>query len=345
MRPCANTSSARACVTTAAPRSNSRARDSSIISGQPGRIIYHTSVQYAGRYMFKPIYDNYALFAGNDKASSVQRNDAEQRNALIDTDMRLYSENYIKDLSFKTGQEAIKDVLQGTQFATAGLFYYLGQILSILHEAGHYEEDTLPDVFVGGNGSRVFSWITGGVATNDNPYLNVLEKMLADASGLKRGKKFRLNFSGYPKIEVASGMIMSKPNNADVFFDEDKIHQDLFNENANDEFICNSVLAGGEFFEGKRKMDAFTFISVHNISAGISIKSLSEFTRFIKCFNSATKLWADGIPFDDEAADELIRDTNSLFVAAKGEPEKKIFLEPVFIVELKALMEILNYGN
>ena len=319
--------------------------DISIISGQPGRIIYHTSVQYAGRYMFKPIYDNYALFAGDEKAESVKRNDVEQRNALIDTDMRRNSENYIKDLSFKTGQESIKDVLQGTQFATAGLFYYLGQILHILHETGHYEEDNLPDVFVGGNGSRVFSWITGGAATNDNPYLNVLEKMLADASGLKRGKKFRLNFSHYPKVEVASGMIMSKPNNADVFFDEEKINRDLFQEKAKDEFICNSVLAGGEFFEGKRTMDALTFISVHDVSAGINIQSLVEFTNFIQSFNDASKLWADGIPLDDEAADDLIRNVNSLYVSWKGESEKTIFLEPVFIVELKALMEMLNYNE
>ena len=319
--------------------------DISIISGQPGRIIYHTSVQYAGRYMFKPIYDNYALFAGSDKAAGTQRNDFEERNALIDTDMRLHSEDYIKDLAFKTGQEDIKNVLQGTQFATAGLFYYLGQILNVLHAVGQYEEKTLPDVFVGGNGSRVFNWITGGVNPNDNPYLSVLEKMLADASGLEYGKKFRLNFSHYPKVEVASGMIMSKPNNADEFFDEERINFELFNEHAKDEFICNSVLAGGEFFEDDKKLDAATFISVHDMSDGISIKTLDEFTKFIKCFNDAPKLWADGIPFDDDAADELIRDVNSFFVSCKGEIEKKIFLEPVFIVELKALMEMFNYNG
>lgn len=316
--------------------------DISVISGQPGRIVYHTSVQYAGRYMFKPIFDNYELFAGV-KAYELSGMEGEQRDALIDTDMRLHSDEYIKDLAYKTGQESVKSVLQGVQFATAGLFYYLGQLLGILHETGHYKENKLPDIYVGGNSSRIFSWLTGGTNIEGNPYINVLEKMLADASGLERGRKFKLNLSHYPKVEVVSGMISDKPNNDSEFFDEIRINRDIFEESAEDEYICNSVLAGSEFIEGKKEMPAESFISAHELSDGINIQSMREFEKFVKCFNKAPKLWSDEIPFDEESKEELIRDTNSFYVSLKGEEKKKIFVEPVFIVELKYLMEMMRY--
>ena len=319
--------------------------DISIISGQPARIIYHTSVQYAGRYMFKPIYDNYELFATSKQSKEIYLDNEEQRDALIDTDMRLNSEEYIKNLAFNTGQESVKSVLQGIQFATAGLFYYLGQLLGVLHEAEHYNEDKLPDIFVGGNGSRIFSWLTGGTSIENNPYLTVLEKMLSDASGLESGRKFRLNFSNYPKVEVASGMILEKPRNDNEFFDEEKINRAIFQQDAKDEYICNSVLAGAEFFEGDEKMPPSSFISAHEISKGIRITDVEEFKKFVECFNAAPKLWLDGIPFSDEIAEEVIKNAKSFYAAYTGEEKKKIFVESVFMVELKCLMEMLNYED
>ena len=241
--------------------------------------------------MFKPIYDNYELFATSEQAEKIYLDDEEQRDALIDTDMRTYSEEYIKNLAFHTGQESVKSVLQGVQFATAGLFYYLGQLLGVLHEAEHYKEGKLPDIFVGGNGSRVFSWLTGGTSIENNPYLGVLEKMLTDASGLESGRKFRLNFSHYPKVEVASGMIIEKPRNDNEFFDEAKIHKAIFQEDAKDEYICNSVLAGAEFMEGNEEMPPTSFMGAYEISKGVGITKLDEFKKFIKCFNDAPKLW------------------------------------------------------
>ena len=319
--------------------------DISIISEQPGRIIYHTSIQYAGRYMFKPIYDNYQFFVDSDTANSISDislNNFEQRQAVIDAAMRENSEKYIRDLGFKTGQSEVKSVLQGAQFAVAGLFYYLGKLIGELHEENHYVEDTLPRIFVGGNGSRIFNWLTIGGNIAGNKFLLVLENMLAKASNLEKHRKFYLDLSHQPKVEVASGMISDKPTNHQAFFDEEKIKEDLFGKEA-DQYIEKAVLAGAEFTQGKEKFSSNDFISAHDVSSGINVTSMKEFKNFIKEFNSSQKLWADGIPIDDDAVEILLRQTNSYFVDKKGQNVKEVFLEPIFIIELKNLMEMLIY--
>ena len=302
--------------------------DISVISGEPPRIVYHTSIKYAARQMFKPIYDNYELFAGEKISGKLH--DETQRQAVIDADMREHSEKYLADLKFKTGVEQIKNVLQAAQFATAGLFHYLGELVKVLHDYGHYREKKIPHVFVGGNGARIFKWLTGGTALDDNIYLNVLEKIFVAASGLEGYKKFNLHLSPQPKIEVAAGMIVDKPANDEEFFDEDKINREMFGDA--DEIIYSAVLAGADFTQGGERQSSAAFISAHDISEGVTIGTLNEFKIFVERFNAASKLWAEGIDFEEE---DLIRDANNFYVDKKGRDVKKLLVEPIFIAELK----------
>lgn len=304
--------------------------DISVISGEPPRIVWHTSIRYAARQMFKPIYDNYELFA--DEKISSKLNDETKRQAVIDADMREHSDKYLADLKFKTGKEQIKNVLQAAQFATAGLFHYLGELVKVLHDYGHYREEKIPHVFVGGNGARIFKWLAGGAELDGNIYLRVLEKIFAAASGLEGYKKFYLHLSPQPKIEVAAGMIVEKPANDDDFFDEDKINREMFGEA--DEIIYSAVLAGAEFNQGGEQQAA-AFISAYDISEGVTINSLREFKNFVEQFNKSQKLWAEGITFDEE---ELIRDANNFYVDKKNRDAKKLLVEPIFIAELKFLL-------
>ena len=282
--------------------------DISVISGDSPRIVYHTSIKYAARQLFKPIYDNFELFA-DEKIISGKLNDETQRQAVIDADLREHSEKYLADLKFKTGKEQIKTVLQAAQFATAALFHYLGELVKVLHDYGHYKEKNIPHVFVGGNGARIFRWLTGGTDLEGNIYLNVLENIFVQAAQLQNYKKFYLHLSPQPKIEVAAGMIVEKPANDSDFFDEDKINREMFGEA--DEIIYSAVLAGADFVQSGENQSANSFISAHDISEGINVNSLHEFKIFVERFNSAQKLWAEGIIFDEE---ELIRDVNNFFV-------------------------------
>ena len=305
--------------------------DISVISGEPPRIVYHTSIRYAARQMFKPIYDHYELFA--DEKISSRLNDETQRQAVIDADMREHSEKYLADLKFKTGREPIKNVLQAAQFATAGLFHYLGELIKVLHDYGHYRERKIPHVFVGGNGARIFRWLTGGTELDGNIYLNVLEKIFTAASGLEGYRKFNLHLSAHPKAEVAAGMIVERPANDADFFDEARINRDMFGEA--DELTYSAVLAGADFVQGGERQASTSFISAQDISDGMTIDTLSEFKTFVDRFNAAQKLWAEGIAFDDELAEELTRDANNFFVDKRGRDVRALAIEPVFIAELK----------
>ena len=302
--------------------------DISVISGEPPRIVYHTSIRYAARQLFKPIYDNYELFAG--EKISGKFSDETQRQAVIDADMREHSDKYLADLKFKTGKDDIKNVLQAAQFATAGLFHYLGELIKVLHDYGHYREEKIPYVFVGGNGARIFKWLAGGAQIDGNIYLNVLEKIFVAASGLEGYKKFNLHLSPQPKIEVAAGMIVERPANDEEFFDEDRINREMFGEA--DDIIYSAVLAGADFVQGGDNQSAGAFISAHDISEGITVNTLREFKIFVDRFNKAQKLWSEGISFD---AEELIGDANNFFVDKKGRDVKKLLVEPIFIAELK----------
>ena len=323
--------------------------DISVISGQPGRIIFHTSIQYAGRYMFKPIYDNFQEFTDSDSFDQINKvKNLEKRQALIDADMRENSEKYIQNLAINNANGNIPKILQQSQFAVAGLFYYLGKILHTLHDKkfgqGYYKEDVLPRIFIGGNGSRIFHWLTGGNPIQDNrgkvhAYLKILEKMLVEASGLE-AKLFRINLSSQPKIEVASGMISDLPKNFETFFDEDKIEEDL-TEIFGERYSPNAVLAGAEFSKADKNLPAEDFITASDVSEGIKISSLDEFSNFVRKFNEFKKgLWSNGVLFDENTAEEIIYRTEGSYIEhIDGDPDE-IFVEPIFIVELKNFMEM-----
>jgi len=174
--------------------------------------------------------------------------------------------------------------------------------------------------------------LTGGAELDGNIYLNVLEKIFTAASGLEGYKKFYLHLSPQPKIEVAAGMIVDKPANDEDFFNEDKINREMFGEA--DEIIYSAVLAGADFIQSGEAQAAAAFISAHDISEGVTIKTVREFKTFVDRFNAASKLWAEGVYFD---AEELIRDANNFFVDKKGRDVKKLLIEPIFIAELKIL--------
>ena len=146
--------------------------------------------------------------------------------------------------------------------------------------------------------------------------------------------------SAQPKIEVAAGMIVERPANDEEFFDETRINQDMFGDA--DEIIYSAVLAGADFVQDNEQQSAGSFISAQDISAGVTVNSLQEFKTFVERFNTAQKLWADGITFDDEIIEELIRDTNNFFVDKRGRDVKSLSVEPIFIAELKIFLNRLT---
>ena len=316
--------------------------DISIISGQPGKTVYHSSIQFAGRYLFHPIYAHYEDFAGKDlKLNDL---DFEKKCAIIDADMREHSGEYLRQLKNITGREDIRNILQDSQMATAGIFYYLGEILKELRAKGIYEEDHVPDVFIGGNGSRIFSWITGGSFASDSPFLLVLKNMIIHASGLDENSRFTIKLSERPKVEVAAGMIERRPHNDREFFDEEAQAKELFGSHV-DEYIASSVLAGDAYEEDGEERSGSTFLSAYDISKGITVKSLDSLKDFIMQFNNDLHIWADGVVLSEDDEYDIQKRVNSYYVSEKDKDVKKIYVEPVFIMALRKTIEKLVSEN
>lgn len=319
--------------------------DISVISGQPGRIVYHTSIKFAGRYLFRPIYRHYELFAKDATSilAQIQDSDEEFRNMKIDLDMREHSEEYLRNLKNITGKAEVKDMLQGAQFALAGVFYYLGLLLKTLHERGIYAESHVPDIFLGGNGSRILYWIAGSSFSDSNPFLEVLKDAIVAGSGLDKGYRFKLHLSANPKIEVASGMIGDRPYNDSAFYDEEEQSRALFGAEC-DEYQQSAVLAGSGYSLADGSHAAGDFISARDINAGIRIDNITELTDFIDSFNRNRHIWFDGITFDDDDLADIQKRINSYYVAEKGKDTKLIFPESVFIQGLKKAVEVIANG-
>ncbi len=314
--------------------------DISVISGQPARIVYHTSVQFAGRTLFKPIYRNYELFKGEKLA--MEGMDDEHRNAVIDADMRQNSEQYLKNLKNNTGRKEIKQVLQQTQLAMAGMFAYLGALLGKLSEQGIYSENHLPDIYVGGNGSRAFYWLSGGTFDTENPFFGVFKEMLAEYSGLEDKYGMKIHLSDTPKVEVAGGMIEERPHNDAEFFDEALQTETLFGEKGRDEFIAASQFAGDIYVVQGETHEANEFISAYDIAKGIEVENVAALQAFIDKFNENRHIWFEGIEMDEGRYQEVARKVRSYYVNQMGLEPKKVFVEPVFIMEMKECMEMLE---
>lgn len=316
--------------------------DISIISGQPARIVYHTSVLFAGRYLFKPIYQ----YIAHKRLSKEERDrlhnlSPEQQVAIIDANMRENSQKYLDDLANLTGNESIKAILEKSQFAVAGIFYYVGKILKYLAEKGIYTENHVPNIFIGGNGSRAFYWITGG-GTYDykSIRLNALKKTIAEAAGFKNNPDFNVYLSEQPKVEVASGMLEDAPKHP--MFDEEAMQKELFG-NTEDEYILSSVLAGSDFKLKDVEKSEEDFISARDIAKGIKVDKVDDLTAFVDTFNSSRKsVWLNGIKLTDQQKDEVKKRVTSYYVGEIGKDIKEIHVEPVFIVILKKMMEMLT---
>ena len=69
---------------------------------------------------------------------------------------------------------------------------------------------------------------------------------------------------------------------------------------------------------------------------------MKELARFVKLFNDNSHIWADGIQINEDMAHDLKKLVGGYFVSEKGKDAKKIFVEPVFIVGLKKMMEMLT---
>ena len=162
-------------------------------------------------------------------------------------------------------------------------------------------------------------------------------------SGLEEEYHFRIYMSKKPKTEVASGMIEERPHNDAEFFDEKRQTVALFGKEA-DDYVASSVLAGETYKQDGETKPRESFISAYDISKGLAVESLDDTRAFLDAFNRNAHKWADSVAIDDDGWRTIQRQVNGYYVSEKGKDVKKIFVEPVFIVAMKKMMEVIENG-
>ncbi|MBR3457009.1 MAG: hypothetical protein IKH16_02470, partial [Selenomonadaceae bacterium] len=88
-----------------------------------------------------------------------------------------------------------------------------------------------------------------------------------------------------------------------------------------------------------KKQDAHAMISARDISDGVHVKRLKELDHFLNLFHQSRHLWFDGIDISEDDRYDIRKLVSSYYVSEKGKDSKKIFVEPIFIIALKKLME------
>ena len=311
--------------------------DVAFIGKERRSIVYHISLPLCGDDFWHPIFAAYDVFC---EASLVQF--PLLWTEVIKSDLREYGEERLETLKTLINKPDVRQALQGAQLAVAGLFYYLGLILRVLVARGVYCETSLPAIYVGGRASAIFSWLAGGCFEPDSPFLRIFGQMMAEASGLSTHQRLTFHLSDRPGIEIAAGMI--------ELFSQGKAFFDIGTENAaifdsEPYSVEDAFVAGDTYFIKNVERHSETFLTAHDISAGIHTKKLTELRKFLAAFDASQNLWSDGLHLSEEAIDEIERRVSAAYVEETGKRVRNIDRAPVFLRSLNVLLDVLSQKN
>lgn len=189
-------------------------------------IVYQCSVLFAGRDIFSEflaknpkfaeqhLFEEDATWGNMGKDSFVTKLDVWLRNKATKW-LAQKKEDQI-------GNPYFQRLITLTALGTAGLYYYVGMMLKILHEQGKYSKAEITPVYIGGNGSRFLHWISPtGEYTKNVDFNKLLSRMLAKGSGFEDQQRMT-QLSQRPKHEVACGMILDQTELTGISEDEDQ---------------------------------------------------------------------------------------------------------------------------
>lgn len=211
---------------------------------------------------------------------------------------------------------------------TSGLLFYSGLLVRKLIEEKRWDNRGLPYVCIGGNGSRLFQWLSLGSEFDGDAIQNTLFKaVLKAATGLSETGHYRVHISALPKAEAAYGLIVQS-------------EIDLKKE---DEALID--LAGEDFTLEGHTGDTWKY-SLDRSMLASGIKAPAQFVflkQFIDAYNSyAVKSDSLAIKVNyDTFIEKRIRDVvQEQLNMHKGRDEAAIVVEPIFITALKALLRL-----
>ena len=296
---------------------------------QDNTLCWQTSIRFAGRHIFLDLLKHKPNFLKDvgvtEQGIPALRNANDfysQADTLIDASIN----NSPKDLKAKFGIYGGR--IKATPFVPliglgiSGLFYYVGLILNYLSRETEFRK-TMPNIYIGGNGSRILHWLANGEFKPDSGSCGHLKDILLTASGFDPESLFDLEITPNPKHEAAAGLV-----DAQVILEATESQFDF--------------LAGEIFTENGRDHEWTELLTAERL--GNSLRSgnkLMETETFIEEFNDGLGKSLDGhINLDRELKKKLTIDLNDKLENLARKPDKERVVEPLFILLLKKLIEL-----
>ncbi|MEH2284792.1 MAG: hypothetical protein V7K90_26305 [Nostoc sp.] len=178
---------------------------------QDDKLLHQCSVQLAGRDLFSQFIEMNPNFL---KIFELNTNDwtkikGPAFNAKLDVWMRLEAATWLekKRDTFEENPD-FQGLVRLMAIGVSGLYFYVGQILSVLHQENKYTLDEITPVYIGGNASRLLHWLAEGGRFDRNSQINcLLSRMMSVASGFPDTEQLT-RLSQNPKDEVACGLVL-----------------------------------------------------------------------------------------------------------------------------------------
>jgi hypothetical protein len=312
------------------------------IWGGSNQLLIQTSLRFAGRDIFSyPLWKKTEIldyFLKEEDLNALNRGEVKKNPtafyAQLDAIVSAESENILNRLPNLNQEIKIKEFKQFIAIGISGLLYYIGLLIQQIPGREKVIE-TAPNIYWGGNGSRLLHWLAGGKFAMDSPQNHLLKGVFCKSSQIAPEHYFDIKVSPEPKAEVAYGLVLHQ---TPLQYDEDKVREGHY-------------LAGETFADIKdNKHEWGEKLSTEKISAGIKLLSengnfkMDRLQEFLQTFNvHADKSGILKVTENSRLLNETGDHVNHEFAELQNSKEEDIHIEPLFIVALKKLLnEVIN---
>ena len=220
--------------------------------------------------------------------------------------------------------------IQLISLGVAGLLYYVGLILNYLFQNDANFNPEIPSIYIGGNGSKILNWMAQGNFNSNKRMVRRCKYRLKDITreasgfGIDNNQDVEIRISGSPKEEAAYGLVSegSKLNINKTQFD---------------------ILTGEAFTEAGKHYEWDEILTADRLWKRLTVNKnrLKQIEHFINVFNAGLGENDDMSVDLDESLRTAIFDKleKELQDYSDKDDSKKIFVEPLFILALKALLD------
>lgn len=317
---------------------------------QGNHLVHECSLQLAGRLLFCDFIQNKTQFIKEQFTFELESPTVPaQKQAFyvkLDALLNVKSQKWLKDKRPRLAENPdLQDIIQGTTIGIAGIYYYVGIIIKGLHEEGRLDREEITKIYIGGNGSQIFHWLSDSGKFDNNCKVDKLfRQMLSKGSGFPDKAKEPTRLSSQPKAEVACGLVANQKETRlkGLDYNEDEDNKIVF---SGEECCVNG--------DKDNLFGAYSRLKLPDKINKIEVRELSHLKSFFEDFHQSLKeLKIPSIKPLAEYKDKGSSDFDAFWkrVETKFEEElykmngdiEEIRVEPPFILGLKSLLRVLG---